>query len=611
MRYLIILILASITSLGQDFNYVNRHAAKSSSIKSIDDITINVNRAQYIGTNVSISADTHGNTITNWKWRILRRTFTSNNDKDTTMVATSSSSTPSISLSTEGFYDIKLTARNSKSKYEVYGERIFVLLPARFTRAQADIIVNMSSGGAFLDKRGVDMSGKKIWLEGQTTNGYFECVDCHGSPGNPLRIQKASDNTQVTIQSSGGSSHPFYFSQYSWDGNGNAIPGQAPGQGARYIVFNGFNLDGTPGVKITGLTGVTVVGRVEGKLTDVQLYGIEVVSNPLTVDGAAIAVVPTVAVDCNKTNWACNNIVVYGCKLLAGEEGIYINESNQGTSYTGNHGFNPPSGTGIVVSRNTILGAGRDAIQVGSAGGEIEDNIGHDFGQQHDQGGQESCIVANSGFFGRIKRNYCYNGEMFLNIASGEYAFSPLAGQSAPQPLIIEGNVYSSGTYSAGGTDETHAIYIQNNPVSGAGNWTITFKNNIIDTDNKCAEMLLALGGYTSSNFTFANNIVIKNGTAGDTQEFNVTGNGKATLQSGTKTINNLVRNRGTNLADLYFKNYVSHDLEITSTLSAAFLGTPTNTGSSVDHYGFPIPIPVVGYFFGPYSLSNKRMINP
>lgn len=573
--------------------------SSSAAVSNIENITISVLPNQYAGTNVAITANTNGATVTSWKWRIIYRYFHADGSADTLVRATSTAQNPSFSLDSIGFYDVQLTARNSLDKYFVYESRLFVHQKTRFTKAQADIIVNMSTGSnTYLDKRGADMSDKKIWIEGQTTNGYFECIDCHGRARHPLRIQKASDNTQVTIQFSGGSAHPWYFSQYG------------AGQGARYVIVDGFNLDGTPGIKVTGPSGSTVTVRVEGKLTDVAFYGIEVSANPLTIDGAAIAIVPTVASDCKKDNWSCDNLHVYKCLLQAGEEPIYFFESNQSSGYIGNNGFNPPNGIGNVISRNVCTASGRDGIQ-SAAGTEIEDNIVSNFGQQHDGGGQESCIVLNSGFHGTVKRNKCQNGEMFLNIASGEYAYAPMAGQSTPQPIIVEGNIFKSGTYGAGGTDETHAIYIQNNPNSGAGDWTLTFRNNTIDTDNKCAEMLLALGGYTSKTFTFANNIVIKSGNAGDTQEFNVTGNGKATLQSGTKTINNLVQNQGDDLSGYYFANYAAGDFNITSLLSTAYSGTPTILTAGADFYRYPLSVPVIGYFFGAQGNYNKRIIAP
>jgi hypothetical protein len=596
-------LLFSISAFGQiqvvaPVSSAGRSA--SSGFSNIQNITITVNPSQYIGTDVTMTANANGATVTDWKWRVLHRIFHTSSRADTILHETSTSQNPTFSLDSLGFYDVQLTARNSIDKYFVYESRLIEVLPTRFTRAEADEIVDMSTGSHFLDYRGD--GGKpdyKIWLEGQTTNGYLEMVDLQGTEGHPVVIQKASDNTQVTIQYSGGSAHPWYFSQYG------------AGQGARYIIVNGFNLDGTPGIKVTGPSGSTVTVRVEGKITDINFSGIEVSADPLTIDGAAIAVVPTVASDCRRDNWGCNNIIFYRCLLAAGEEPIYDNESNQSSGYIGNNGFNPPSGIGHVIARNVITAAGRDGLQMGSAGGEIEDNIVDNFGQQHDAGGQESCIVLNSGFFGAVRRNKCSNGEMFINCASGEYAYAPMAGQSTPQPIIVEGNIYKSGTYGAGGTDETHAIYIQNNPNSGAGDWTLTFKNNVIDTDNKCAEMLLALGGYTSSNFTFANNIVIKSGNAGDTQEFNVTGNGKASLQSGTKTVNNLVQNQGDDLSGYHFNDYAAGDFNITSLLSTAYSGSPTTLSVSVDYYGYPLPVPVTGYFFGAQGNYNKRIIAP
>jgi hypothetical protein len=204
---------------------------------------------------------------------------------------------------------------------------------------------------------------------------------------------------------------------------------------------------------------------------------------------------------------------------------------------------------------------------------------------------------------------------MFASIKSGEYNWSPLAGHTGPQPTIFRGNVYSSGDYVPSVNpdhNEPFAIYIQNNPASGAGAWTVTITNNTVYSFNKSCEFLLALGGFASHNFTFANNIIIKTGTAGDSPALNFNGNGKATLQTGTKTENNIVRNTGSDLSDLYFADYTSGDFLITSLSSAAFAGSPTNLGiSTFDFEGFPMPVPVLGYNFGPYSLYNKRTIAP
>lgn len=617
MKRLLLYLLFPITALGQA-PFINSGVGSSSSGQftappgNIQAVAITVNPAQYTDSNISITA-VPAVSVTSWRWRIIRRSFNADGSVDTTMVATATTQNPTIAAITiEGFYDIKLTARNGSDKYIVYETRMFYVFPPRFTEGQADVVIDMSIGSNFMDYRGVDMSDKKIYIKGQTTNGYLELVDLHGTVGHPVRIQKANDNVQVTIQYSGGSGKPLYFSQYSYDGEGVPIPGQSSDQGARYVVVNGFNLDGTPGLKVTGISGVNTVVRVEGKLTDVGFYGIEVVSNPLTIDGAAIALVPTVSTECRKDNWAINNLHIWRCVGVAGEEFVYINESNQSINYPSNHGFNPPSGIGIVVSRNIVNGAGRDGIQVGSAGGEVEDNYISDFGQQHDAGGQESCLVANSGSFVKWRRNYCIGGEMFANIASGEYAFSPLAGHTTPQPTVFENNIFKSGTYGAGGTDETHAIYVQNNPNSGAGNWTVEFYNNIVDTDNKSFEFLLALGGYSSHNFIFANNVVIKSGNAGDTPEVNFTGNGKATLQSGSKVVNDLVREIGSDLSDLYFTDYENGNFQITNLSSAVYLGSPTNLGfNTFDFTGFTTPLPSSVYFFGPYSLYNKRTIAP
>jgi len=570
---------------------------------NIQDIDITVNPAQYIGTNVSITANANGATVTDWKWRILHRYFHTSGRVDTLLHETSSSQNPTFSLDSTGFYDVQLIARNGSDKYFTYQSRLFHVFAPRFTEGQADLVIDMSAGSQFHDFRSSgDLDDYRIYLKGQTTNGYLELVDLHGTDGHPVQIQKANDNTQVTIQFSGGSGKPFYFSRYG------------AGQGARYVVVNGFNLDGTPGIKVTAGASSTTTVRVEGKLTDVGFYGVEVVADPINIDGAAIAIVPTVASDCKNDKWGTDNLHVYHCTITAGEEGVYFGESSQSSGYIGNNGFNPPSGIGAVIARNTVLAAGRDGLQVGCIGGEGEDNRVSDWGQQDGQPGEDghqACLVSNAGSAMKWRRNHCVNGEYFANVKSGEYPWAPMAGQTTPQETILESNVYSAGSYTSV-DQEPFAIYMQNNPNSGAGNWTVSIRNNIIDTDKKGAEFLLALGGFASHNFTFANNIVIKTGTAGDSQALNFTGNGKATLQTGTKTENNIVRTMGFDLSDLYFADYAAGDFEITSTSSAAFSGSPTNTSlATFDYLGFPIPVPVLGYIFGAYSLYNKRTIAP
>lgn len=570
-------------------------------VDNITDISITVRPDQYIGTNVSVTATPTG-TVTSWRWRILHRYFHTGGRVDTLLHETSTVQNPTFSIDSTGFYDVQLIARNGTDKFQVYKTRLFHVFAPRFTEGEADLVINMSSGSQFHDFRSTgDHPNYKIYLKGQTTNGYLELVDLHGTAGNPVVIQKANDNTQVTIQFSGGSGKPFYFSRYG------------AGQGARHVVVNGFNVDGTPGIKVTAGASSTTTVRVEGKLTDVGFYGIEVVSDPVNIDGAAIAIVPTVASDCQASNWETNNLHMWHCLITAGEEAGYFGESLQDPDYVDNNGFPPPQGTGIVMSRNTILGAGRDGLQ-SSLIGEGEDNYISNWGQQNGQsgeGGHQACLVSNDGSAMKWRRNYCINGEYFANIKSGEYPWAPFSGQTTPQETVLENNVYSAGTYPNSTDQEPFAIYIQNNPESGAGNWTVSIRNNIIDTDKKGCEFLLALGGFTSHNFTFANNVIIKSGNAGDSQALNFTGNGKATLQGGTKTENNIVFNQGDDVSALEFTDRASGDYEPLTTDSSVYDGSPSSLTAGYDFFGFPIPLPGTVYFYGPYSLFNKRTISP
>jgi hypothetical protein len=611
VRYIIFIFLFSASLASAQVHSIigavsGSKKGSGSGVIMIGDITITVNPAQYTDQDVTITADPGSATITQWRWRILHRYFHTSGRVDTLLHATSTNQNPTFSLDSVGFYDVQLIARNPLQKYYVYQTRIFHVFPPRFDEEDADLVVNLTSGGTYFDYTGVDMSDKKIYIKGTAANKAVEFVDLHGTEGHPVIIQKSNDNVKAEFTFTGSPGKVFWFSRYGDVTNG---------QGARYIIVNGFNLDGTPGIKITGTNNVTIPVRVEGKLTDVGLYGLEVVSDPLTIDGAGIAIVPTVSSTCSKTTWETNNLHVYHCVVTGGEEGIYLGESNQNTGYVGNNGANPPSGIGTVVSRNTILAAGRDALQVGCIGGEGEDNVASDWGQQR-EAGHEACICANDGSFMAWRRNHCLNGEMFANIKSGEYNWAPMSGQTSPQTTIFESNVYSSGDWVPDPNplfNEPFAIYIQNNPLSGAGNWQVAIRNNTIDSWNKSCEFLLALGGFTSYNFNFSNNIVIKVGNAGDSQALNFTGNGKATLQGGTKTENNLVYDDGDNLSGLYFNDRDNGDYKITNILSAAYGGVPTTNVPSIDYLGYliPIPIPEIGYFFGAYSSCNLRTLEP
>lgn len=606
MIRVILFLLLSITTVYGQLRVLPGVSGKTVSAvtppveSNITDIAITVRPDQYIGTNVSVTATPTG-TVTDWKWRVLHRYPHTGGRFDTLLHETSSLQNPSFSIDSTGFYDIKLTARNGTDKYEKTWTRIFRVFKPRVAQGSADVVVNVSSGSYYHDfGPDGDMSGKIIFMTGVGSNSQVEFRNLHADdPDNPVYIQKAADNTKVEFTFTGGSGKVWHFSQY------------AAGEGARNIVVNGFNLDGTPGIKVSAGASSTITIRVEGKLTDVGFYGVEVVSDPVNIDGAAIAIVPTVGSTCNISNHETNNLHMWHCTITAGEEAGYFGESLQDPDYIGNNGFMPPQGTGIVMSRNTILGAGRDGLQ-SSLIGEGEDNYISNYGQQNGQSGEaghQACLVSNDGSAMAWRRNYCINGEYFANIKSGLQPWASLSGQTAPQETILEGNVYFAGTFP--GTDqEPFAIYIQNNPESGAATWPISIRNNTIYTDKKAIESLLALGGV-SETMVIANNIIIKTGNAGDYAEFNWTGNGNPSLIA-SETVNNQVYNVGDDLSGFYFTDYTTGDFSITNTGSAAYSGSPTNTSlNTFDYLGFPNPVPVSGYYFGAFSSYNLRTIAP
>lgn len=607
MRILLLLLL-SVTSFAQIqvIPSASRPRATTPVVSNIQEVDLTYSHAQYTDETITVAANPNGASVTSWLWQLIGPIT---KDSNGTVVATSTAEDPAFAgVTTIGFYDIHLKAENSTDSYVRDIRRAIYIFKPKVAEGSADRVINLASGSYFEDFSGEDWSDKVIFIKGTNANAYIELLNLRGSVDHPVYIYKADDNTQVQYSFSGGAGRPFWLSGYQ-----DFIGGEQGG--CRYVVINGYNADGTHGIKITGGATTNSVISGQGKFTDIMIAGVEVV-HQLTVNGPAVTLVPTVGSSCNIDNWLEDNLVIYNLKITgAGEEGIYINESSQDPDYIGNNGFVPPMCTGSI-SWNVIDGSGRDAIQPGGFLGEVHDNIAYDWGQQKDAA-HESCICHNSGSAIVYSRNKCIGGKMLINMASGLINYDKLGGETVPRSTIFIGNQFSSGTYDhTGGGTEPYAIVCQNNPESGAGTWNVAFFNNEFDTDLKLMQCTWALGGFFSNKFTMANNIIVKVGDAGDWDEVDFTGNG-AGSPTGT-VVNNIVRERGSDLSDLFFADYDAFDYEITSFLSAAYLGTPTAFTSYSefstyfkDYYGYPLTVPVYGRNFGSYSGYGKRLVTP
>jgi hypothetical protein len=207
---------------------------------------------------------------------------------------------------------------------------------------------------------------------------------------------------------------------------------------------------------------------------------------------------------------------------------------------------------------------------------------------------------------------------MFLNLQSGPYPYDLRGGETTARPTALIGNVFSNGVYDhTGGGAEAFVMYGQNHFPAGPGAWNFYAVGNIFDTDLKLMEVNWAGSSWLGTDWAMVNNIVIKVGNAGDWAELNFVGDAAASV-TGT-TVNNIVRERGSDLSDFYFEDYATYDYTISSFSSVVYQGSPTNIASDYsewaawfsDQLWFPLLVPGYGYVFGPYTGYEKRRVTP
>lgn len=567
----------------------------------IEDIAITLNKAQYTNAPVTIGANPLlFGTVNEWLW-IVKRT------SDGVTIGISKEQNPSILVPDEGYYDLMLYASNASDYYLRRYRRAFRVFKPKLTDveivAQGGRVIDLSVGDIlFYDYTGVDMSDKVIRIKNSSTSVLLQFHNLAGTPGHPCIIDKPDDNVQSSLICRSGSGHCFWLSGSS-------------STGCRYVTVNGFNKDGSAGMKFSGNSASTQVVYVDGKFTDIEFAGFDV-SHFTNQDAAGIAMQPTVNTNNNIDNWYCDNLIYYrltGTNI--GEEFLYTLESNQSPDYIGNNGFYPPSGRGGVMAWCSVTNMGRDAYQWGCwLGYEVHNNYAENWGIQADAGGQEAGFAHNGGSAGAVFDNILIGGKYFYSVSSGLINWDKRAGETTPRSFIVINNVFSKGSYAQHGGVEPFCFYVQNDPNSGAGVWNFYIIGNMIDTDKKFMQVTWALGGFHGTDIKVVNNLAIKSGSAtGSWPELEFTGNDVAST-TGT-VVNNLVREMGSDLSNLRFTNYTSFNYKPLDTTSSCYGGLPTDIDAYTqyaqylyDVENFPGKLPT-GYYFGPYSLYGKRVI--
>ena len=538
---------------------------------------------QYTDEPITLSASVPA-TLVSQSWEIRRMS-------DDVLVGLAFTANASITTVTNaGWYYVVYTARSATDQYIKRWDDIRVD-PPRFEENEADVVVDLASGNYYNDFGEADNSGLKILVKitGGTATGQFQVVGLFGTEGDPVRIQKSNDNTDITLTCPDGTPHAIYlYGNNEW------------------ITFNGFNADKTIGWNVVGddNNSAQVISASGGAFTGIQYFGMGV-SHYTTINAAAFSFIANTDATTNASTYVGEQLVVWGCTITdAGEEGVYMGYNSDVLI----GGYRPVKFYDCIIAWNVIDGTGRDGIQPGGLGVRIHNNTISDWGLQHDTS-HESAVSWNSGTFGTCYENYCVGGEMFLNIQSGAKPMNLDLGETAPRKSAFYSNVFDNGTYTAGGSTESFNVYIQNSgsETTASTNWPVEIYNNTVIGDKKFFEAYFHASSWTWTNHKQVNNLVVKVGTAGDTDESNYTGPG--TQPTGT-TQNNLVRNDGSE-SDILFTNYAGGDYTISSLSSPVYTGA-TDVSTYDGDYGVDgLPLNSGGFAYGAYSGYQKKTITP
>jgi len=555
------------------------------STNQINDVLFTFKKIQRTNANWELEAYPVGVTLTEARWEIRKMS-------DDSLVGLSFNTVASIApIATPGYYYVVFKGKSSTDQYERRWDDIFNWYP-KFTEAEADIVVDLAAGNYFTNFALADNSGLKIYVKGSGT-GYFYPFGLLGSAGysNYVRIQKEIGNTPI-VQSPTGT-----------------VPIRP--DACRYIMFDGYNDDGTRGWQIRSTNSQFEIRSQDNTTgcTNLHFMGLDIEGNNPAGQGAAIRLeVPAATASINASNFISLDNAIFDCRIAnTGAEGIYLaytNDNPQG-------GYTPPKMKNVVVAWNTIEDTNLDGIQPCSCVDiRVHDNTidtwGLSLSQYH-----ENAFSWNPGNSGRCYNNFCINGKVAFNASSGLYPYDIFNGQTTPQKLQVYNNVMIEGTPPVGGVTEPVFIYGQVSNTASTNEWPVEIFNNTIVCNKLCATWFFNSGGYTIPNFKFFNNICVRTGNAGDYNEIDWIGGG---TYPATPTINNLLRTFAS-YSDLLFVDAPSRNYRITDLNSPVFTGA-SNLASLIS--GIPYidgdGLPQLGdgdYAFGAYSGYGYKEITP
>jgi len=497
-------------------------------------------------------------------------------------------------ITTRGFYDLSVWITTSTDEYRTTIEDAFYVNSPKFTEGEADLVIDLASGNHYTDFAEASHPNYKIYVKGSGT-GYVALVNLWGTSGNPAIIQKATGNTDITQTGISGS-------------DGLTLTG------ARYVIFDGYNDNGTRGYNLVMPTGSLFGVRGENSkvMTDVLVMGLDMDRTGATTDRAGISFIPPVNATWNATTWLYYNISIYDCRINgSGAEGIYLMYTND-TAQAGNI---PPKGKYLVVAWNDITNSGNDAIQWSSFDfSRIHHNYINTWGMQG-SASHENAFSWNEGNSNvRVFANFAINGKMGLNGKTGLTPYNLFESETTPasSPNYFYSNIMIEGTPPAVGGTEVVFNYFQTNGSSTA-TYPLHFFNNTIVCNKLGSTIAFGSGGYRIPNLVWANNICVETGDAGDYDELDFTGAG--TFPS-SPTVNNLVR-AFSSYTDVLFADSAGDaaiDFRLTSISSPAYTGATTISGvvsgASLIDYD-TAPLNASGYNHGAYSGYLLKTLTP
>jgi len=365
-------------------------------------------------------------------------------------------------------YDLIITATKASLVYRRRFRKIFKVLPAAFTEAQADEVWDISTSIPYKNGGYIDRPGYKIFIKGNYTGGNYIAFQQYRSsnPKNPI-VMQFSDVAKVTINTSSA-----YMIQANFDCQNLIIDGAA-NPNEDYGFTGKFTGTGSQGVRIqpadtsAGST-LTTAGY------NFALVGIEVNGDRKGGSGFNVSFDPVGNATINYDNWSFLGFSMSNCRAYnTTDEGFYIGRFNDSLV----SGYAKPSLTGVSISYNIVDTSGGDAMQYGICfDGDISNNLGINLNWRNATD-HRNLFQFNGGRNNYFYQNKLYNntnegGSTLWNIETGRggtsfHIFSNLlvnkfTGSHANGVTIIEQNAFDDIIENAEIYNNTIILYNEN-----------------------------------------------------------------------------------------------------------------------------------------------------